>query len=152
MVLCILFYANLDFQFLIKSNSSSFFWPGSTFTWNYSICLCIKTQIIYGSDFTNKKIKSFMHFKITKRQYITEPYLNSARVEVDLLSTLVVCLTQTVLPRLINISSTFIQIYICVFWHFRGGSFSYFIPPPFFSFSSLNISSLTRNSQLCYHI
>ena len=44
MVLCILigilFYANLGFQFLIKSNSISFSWPDSTVTGNCRNCLC----------------------------------------------------------------------------------------------------------------
>ena len=58
MVLCIQFYANLGFQYLIMSNSISFTWPGSIVTWIYSSCLFeFKSLIIYSSDFTNKKDK-----------------------------------------------------------------------------------------------
>ena len=45
MVLCaiigILFYADLGFQFLIKSNSISLSWLGSNATWYYSKFLSI---------------------------------------------------------------------------------------------------------------
>ena len=75
--------------------------------------IAFKAQIIHSSDFTNKtqNDSSILKWQDTKRQYISDRYLNPARLWVDLLSIMVVSLMQTMSPRLINIS-TFIWIYI----------------------------------------
>ena len=111
-LIVIVFSAKLGFQFQIKSTSISLSWSGWTVTWNYSICLCILSRYRIQQCFYKLEIKSFMHWE--RRyilQYISDPYLNSTRVEVDFPNILAVFLIQSVSPRPLSISS-FIQAYV----------------------------------------